>query len=96
MDLQNMNKIHPSVELTQNFEKDGVHLTATSGKVFIVTILSSLEEFFAARFIDLEMEVDGSGPNLLPLGTVETKDKSNEIAKRIARIEKEIVKPKEG
>ena len=61
MDLGNVSKINSSVETTQQFESDGVHLTMASGKVFIDAILFYSEDYIRADLIDLESEGAGGG-----------------------------------
>ena len=92
MDLQNVSRIYPFPELTQVFEQDGVHLTPTSGKVFLEAVLFNAEEYFEAEFVDLEMEVEvagSSGAGTLTLA----KEKGNQdmgVAMRVTMVEKEI------
>ena len=86
IDLQNVSGINSSIGIAQVFEKDGVHLTPTAGKVFIDTILYNSEEFFDAQFVDLEPEMEvveeysPTAPNTN--ATIE----STEASKRLAAI----------
>ena len=45
---------------TQVFTSDGVHLTESSGKVFVETIISNSEFFFKQEIIDLENEKENN------------------------------------
>ena len=58
IDLQNVSKIQTSSGISQVFEQDGVHLTTTSGSVFVNAVLFNAEEFYSAQFIDLETEME--------------------------------------
>jgi hypothetical protein len=44
---------------SQQFEGDGVHLTKTSGRIFVEGILDAAESVFRASFVDLEDREDG-------------------------------------
>ena len=91
MDLGNVTKIEGLAEKAQVFDKDGVHLTGTSGKAFIDAILFHAEEFFLADFIDLEMETEGTK-------TAEKEGKNNSktsLDKRMSTLEREVGKIKE-
>ncbi len=43
---------------SQQFEKDGVHLTRTSGEGFVEAILNAAEKVFEASFVDLDDKED--------------------------------------
>ena len=92
MDLGNVAKIGSSVEQTQLFEKDGIHLTSPSGKVFVDAILFYGDEFFSADFIDLEKEPEENTTKEKEV--VEDISDSN-LDKRVMTLETEVGKIKE-
>ena len=61
--LTNVTKLDCVSRMAQQFDSDGVHLTATAGKMFVEAILMTAEAFFNAENIDLTNDVD--------MGTVE-------------------------
>lgn len=56
--LTNITKLDCVSRMAQQFESDGVHLTATAGKMFVEAILMTAENFFNAENIDLTNDVD--------------------------------------
>jgi len=51
--INNVASIACNIETTQQFESDLTHLTKTSARVFLETILESAETFFKAPLVDL-------------------------------------------
>ena len=68
MDKLNVGKIDGPIKMSQVFEKDGVHLTPSSGKVFVNTILYNAGAFLNTEVVelneDMEVEEEGEDPNL--------------------------------
>jgi hypothetical protein len=58
MRLNNVTKIVGIPQGCQQFENDQVHLTATSGKIFIEGLLTESEKFFKAPLVDLADDDD--------------------------------------
>ena len=56
--LTNITKLDCVSKMAQQFESDGVHLTATAGKMFVEAILMTAETFFNAENIDLTNDVE--------------------------------------
>jgi hypothetical protein len=85
MGLENVARIDGSPGCTQLFDKDGVHLTEASGKVFLETIIANAETFFTQEIIELENEkMDESGESGNQISKAEW------ITKRIVTVEREI------
>ena len=61
--LANVTKLDCISKMSQQFDKDGVHLTPAAGRMFIEAILMTAETFYNAEHIDLTNEVE--------MGTVE-------------------------
>ena len=97
--LNNIGKIEGPIKMTQLFETDGVHLTATAGKVFVNTILYNSHDFFSAEVVDLveemEMDVVENGQTSKEMEKTETGYKKFDIVKRIVGIESEIANVKD-
>jgi hypothetical protein len=51
--LINVSRIDSFPVLSQQFDKDGIHLTPASGKIFLDLTLGAAEEFFDADNVDL-------------------------------------------
>jgi hypothetical protein len=51
--ISNVSRVDVIARLSQEFEKDGVHLTPTSGKTFVMGIMEEAEKVFAAQLVDL-------------------------------------------
>jgi hypothetical protein len=79
MRVQNVARVDGPPGCTQVFTSDGIHLTDSSGKVFVETIISNSECFFKQEMIDLSEEMDTRRP-----------DDPDWVAKRIEVVEKEI------
>jgi hypothetical protein len=47
---------------SQDFEKDGVHLSAASGKIFVDAIISGAEAFFNAPLVDISDDANEERP----------------------------------
>ena len=66
MSMNNVTRLEPISMMSQQFEEDGVHLTESSGKLFVEMTLEKAETFFKAPVIELEfggeMEVGGEVP----------------------------------
>jgi hypothetical protein len=92
IDLQNVSGINSSIGIAQVFEKDGVHLTPTAGKVFIDTILYNSEEFFDAQFVDLEPEMEVVEEYIPTAPNTNATIESTEASKRLAAIEQELAR----
>jgi hypothetical protein len=84
MGLRNVAKIDGSPEWSQIFEKDGVHLTESAGKVYVENLLAGADNFFREEVIDLVDETTQMDTN-----TKKVEDASW-VAKRISVVEKEI------
>ena len=92
MNCHNVSKIEGPIKMSQIFETDGVHLTETSGKVFVNALLYHAEALFTAEVIDLEnekMEEDGESdgetdknPNRDSLVKTEIADLKDDIGRR--------------
>ena len=54
--LTNVFRADVVARMSQQFEKDGVHLTPAAGKIFVTGILEHSERIFQADFINLEDE----------------------------------------
>ena len=59
MDIASVGKIESPIKMSQVFEQDGVHLTRSSGKVFVNAILYNAESFFKTEVVDLDEEMEG-------------------------------------
>jgi len=86
MGLNNTSRADVISRASQQFEKDGVHLTAAAGKIFVGGMLDAAEKFFRASFVDLASGVEDDN---------EDQDQAqgptkSEIMKRIDRIEEGI------
>ena len=57
MGSMNIEKIDALIQVTQEFESDGVHLNPMSGKLFVNTILFNSDAFFNAQIINLDEEM---------------------------------------
>ena len=92
MDLPNVGKIDAPIKMCQLFEKDGVHLTESAGKVYVNALLYNADALFTAEVINLEeeMEVENSGHQKEPIV------KPEQIAKRISVVESEIANMRDG
>jgi hypothetical protein len=91
MDMGNVGRIKGPIKMSQVFEEDGVHLTASSGRVFVNALLYNADTFFNKEIIHLDedMEVSGTERNG---GTESDQDKNT---KRITLVEREIENLKE-
>jgi hypothetical protein len=56
MDCRNVSKIEAPIKMSQVFETDGVHLTPSSGKVFVNALLYNADALFNAEVIDLDQQ----------------------------------------
>jgi hypothetical protein len=54
MNCVNVSKIEAPIKMSQVFESDGVHLTPSSGKVFVNALLYNADALFNAEVINLE------------------------------------------
>jgi hypothetical protein len=92
MDMGNVGRIEGPIKMSQVFEEDGVHLTASSGRVFVNALLYNADTFFNTEIIQLDedMEVNGTERNG---GTESDKDKNTN---RITLVEREIANLKEN
>jgi hypothetical protein len=60
--LINISRVDVISRASQQFEQDGVHLTAASGKIFVSGILDEAEKIFKATFVDLgDLDESGEG-----------------------------------
>jgi hypothetical protein len=58
MDIASVGKIESPIKMSQVFEQDGVHLTRSSGRVFVNAILYNAESFFKTEVVDLDEEME--------------------------------------
>jgi hypothetical protein len=66
MGLNNTSRIDVISRALQQFEQDGVHLTASAGKIFVQGILEASEKIFRASFIDLSNVDDNEDKTAKP------------------------------
>ena len=89
MDKRNVGKIDAPIKMSQIFEQDGVHLTPSSGKVFVNTMLFNADAFFNTEVVDLEEDMETNTTEK------DTKDSKEKIGKRITLVEREVANLKE-
>jgi len=77
--VMNVSRVDVISRASQQFEKDGVHLTPAAGKVFVGGILEEAEKIFRAAFVDLGGETEDSSTG----GT------STTIEDRVSKLEAE-------
>jgi hypothetical protein len=58
MDKTNVGKIDGPIKMSQVFDHDGIHLTRSSGKVFVNALLFNASSFFTAEIVNLEDEME--------------------------------------
>ena len=58
MGNMNVGKVEALIQVTQEFEADGVHLNPMSGNLFVNTILYNSDAFFNAQVINLDDEMN--------------------------------------
>jgi hypothetical protein len=58
--VTNVSRVDVIARLSQEFEKDGVHLTPTSGKTFVTGIMEEAEKVFEAQLVDLSDEEENN------------------------------------
>jgi hypothetical protein len=61
MGLLNVSRVDVISRASQTFEEDGVHLTATSGKIYVEGILRAAKKSFKAEYVDLGDEDSADG-----------------------------------
>ena len=99
MDRVNVGMIDGPIKMSQVFEQDGVHLTATSGKVFVNALLYNADTFFTAELVDLEenmeialdINVADKGKKIL----LERKTSKADIGKELADLKDDILRRRE-
>ena len=90
MDLQNVAKIDCPIKMSQIFEADGVHLTPTSGKVFVNALLFNADAYFTAELINLEEDTEE-----MEEGDEIELARPTQFSKRITTVELEIANLKD-
>ena len=93
MDKMNVGRIDGPIKMSQVFEKDGVHFTPSSGKVFVNTILYNADAYFNTEVVELNEDMEESA-----MEVEEERDDSNskaKIGKRITLVEREVANLKE-
>jgi hypothetical protein len=93
MGCPNVSKLETLLRVSQIFEDDGVHLTPTSGRLFVNAILFAADNFFKTEIVNLgdeaiesvEEDMDTSPVVLLARST-----ESVDLARRIKTVEGEI------
>lgn len=79
MGLNNTSRVDVISRASQQFEQDGVHLTAPAGKIFVQGILEASEKIFRASFIDLSNVDDNEDKTAKPT--------RSDLVQRIDKIE---------
>ena len=87
--LINVSRIDSFPVLSQQFDKDGIHLTPASGKIFLDLTLGAAEEFFDADNVDLTSETAQAADEMAGSGL-------EGVIKRIERLESDSVERKES
>ena len=86
MDRPNVGRIEAPIKMSQVFEKDGIHFTESSGKVYVNALLYNADSFFTAEIINLEEEIERSNTQKED----ETAGKPEHLSKRISVVELDI------
>jgi len=73
----NISRVDVISRASQQFEKDGVHLTPAAGKIFVASILEEAEKIFGADFVNLGDEEDEVG----------TSGAAGSMEERVAKLE---------
>ena len=98
MDLGNVGKIDAPIKMSQIFEQDGVHLTPTSGRVFVNALLYNADAFFSAEIVNLGDEGMDTEDDVNEVGVVvrpkqATKDTSRaDLETEIANMKDDIIR----
>ena len=84
----NVAKINCISKASQQFDEQGVHLTPSSGKIFVEEILRLSENFFDSEQVDISMDIDGDGVNGAGLETGEgLENKVKKLEMRLKALE---------
>jgi hypothetical protein len=87
--LINVSRVDSFPVLSPQFDKDGIHLTSTSGKIFLDLTLSAAQDFFDAHNVDLTFEATEAAGAMAGSGL-------ERAIKRIEKLESAIDERKES
>ena len=83
MDLGNVGKIDAPIKMSQIFEQDGVHLTPTSGRVYVNALLYNADAFFSAEIVNLGDDGMDEGEDMNELGAVARPNQASRITSNV-------------